>query len=217
MALTVPVFTGWVAVADTATAVEAVKPEPDLETIIAKGLKSAKLRLGRGIRNTKILRKKLKSNESRMSEENFALCEYFVSCLYADTIIAEKILRGFERSPEDMSEVIAGMTFEVNKIDFISGQYVVILSNPNSHNYPLHQVLRTISTNEAERLDRPAHWYGNILPNLISSVRAATNAEIADFVAREKLKIMEKTIYIDAQGEKRFIEELITWAMREEI
>jgi hypothetical protein len=76
--------------------------------------------------------------------------------------------------------------------EYYAGEYVVVLRNPNSHNYPTSVPIKIIG-DPGHRSLNGITWdgfRGNQLPSHKSSVRPASNEEIAWFVTRKLEKVI---------------------------
>jgi len=162
-------------------------------TEMIKEIKTAGIRYNVGVKSTMALRARIEelSNVNKdYSKEDVELCKYFYSAI--PSALWSEFFSMLNYSPERQMRLhnLLGTGMRSDPyVMFYPGEYIVLLSNPNSHLYPLNRPLRMVDKKTGSLTTlfaiTPAGVCGNHVSSRISTFRAATNEEIALFVAEE--------------------------------
>lgn len=167
--------------------------DAQVKTEMIKKMKIAGRALDVGIKNTMALRERIEEISGigkNFSEEDVELCKYFYSeiphSLWSEFF---HTLNYSDERQKKLSEFLNTHMKTDPNVLLYPGEYIVLLSNPNAHSYPRNRPLRMVDVKDGSRTTyfaiTPAHVRGNHVCNHISAFRAATNEEIAMFIAEE--------------------------------
>lgn len=184
--------------------------QEEIDVKIRNCLEVAKASFDDGIKKTQKLRIIVEGYSKAgkdLTKEKFSLCKYLIITFY--TTEWREILRSFDFSTEEIQTLYETCVLlnQGDRVPAIKGDFVVLLGNPNLHNYPIGVPLRILHGGEhAETSD---HYRGNCLPSFAKFTRAATDEEIALFIAEEYMKVLQKENFVSKKNGEDFIRKAI--------
>ncbi len=160
------------------------------EAVMGKYAALAKRRYSIGVEKTQMLRERISGMEKTgcilsIKQKNF--CEYLYSKIPRELWDDVIKMAGVDVKLSSELSIYAESVRILPSIQFFPGEFIVLLKNPNSHNYRIGVPIKMIGPiAQPTRSGQDCYGAkGNMVPGTTDSSRPATNEEIASFIAVE--------------------------------